>query len=417
VHFPNADIFGEKCLVPGADVSVLRKGIAAKHDVSIPQLTYEVDRNLQAGADVEIPKAYNMTFKAGPNWSNVSKIEMSNETAWAASMDEIAAVDAYASCQIRPVCVDYIKSAQYRVVGATIVAQGLTYKVYNKKNDVISLEGGAKSDEFSIRIGAGMTPSSTTNATVASTAPRVVGVRLLPVRAFEGKQVCEQDIVYNVSATTTVRIAGGGGQGNIGPMRTQEAPLGKVAELSGKGTEESQCDDSFERKQSQASANAQVEADGPAALKFRYRIRAGGGHYATAATCVAGQVIGKTGHDTTAIAGAEMKGTIFVLIRSDDHPNIRVVTDMPKDGRAQIQILDFRNERLQISTRRPLPLGDSTVVREDMPAIVQGASEFNLETRGAGLYRIETTFQVSDSVTGNDEQVREIAAGVRVVIP
>ena len=70
-----------------------------------------------------------------------------------------------------------------------------------------------------------------------------------------------------------------------------------------------------------ASANARVEGDGPAALKFYYRIRAGGGHYATAASCIAHQVIGKTGHDTTAIAGTEMRGTIFVLMRSDDHPD------------------------------------------------------------------------------------------------
>jgi hypothetical protein len=238
---------------------------------------------------------------------------------------------------------------------------------------------------------------------------------LLSVWAFAGEQVCEQDIVYSAEATTTVRIAGGGGQGNIGPMQTQEAPLGKKAELSERGTEKSECDDAFERKQSQASAIAQVEADGPAALKFQYNIRAGGGHYATAASCVAGQVIGKTGHDTTAIAGAEMKGTIFVLIRSDNHPNIHVsFSDMPLG--AQIQILNFRNERLQTLTRRPLPQGDSTIVREDMPATVQGGGEFNLPTQGAGLYRVETTFQVSNSVTGNDDKVQERAAAVRVTL-
>ena len=416
VQFPNADLFGEKCLVPGADVAVLRKGIATKYDVSIPQLTYEVNTNLQIGADVEIPTAYDMTFKAGPNWSKVSKIEMSNDKAWAASMDEIAAVDAYASCQIRTTCVNYIKTSKYSVVGATLVAQGLKYKVYDKNNDVISLEGGAKSDEFSIRIGAGMTPTSTTNATVESTAPRVVGVRLLPGRAFTGQQTCEQDIVYNTEATTTVRIAGGGGQGNIGPMRTEEAPLDKVAELNQRGTEKSECDDGFERKQSEASANARAEADGPAALKFSYRIRASGGHYATAATCIANQVIGKTGHDTTAIAGAEMKGTIFVLMRSDNHPTIRVdFSDMPPG--AQIQILNFRNDRLQMATRRPLPGGDFTIVRENTPATVQGGGEFNLETQGAGLYRVETTFQISNSVTGNDDKVQEKTAAVRVTIP
>jgi hypothetical protein len=331
-------------------------------------------------------------------------------------MDEIAVVDAYASCQIRPVCVNYIKSAQYRVVGTTIVVQGLKYKVYDKRNDVISLEGGAKSDEFSIKIGAGMSPTSSTDATVASTAPRVVGVRLLPGQAFAGQQVCEQDIVYNTEAITTVRIAGGGEKGNIGPMRTQDAPLDKVASLSEKGTEKSECNDGFELIQSDASANAEVRADGPAALKFQYHIRAAGGHYATAAGCVAGQVIGKTGHDTMAIAGAEMKGTIFVLLRSDNHPNIRLsYSDMPIG--AQLQVLNFRNERLQVTTRRPLPGGDFTIVREDLPATVQGGGDFNLATQGAGLYRVEATFQISDSVTGNDNRVQEKVASVRVMIP
>jgi hypothetical protein len=278
------------------------------------------------------------------------------------------------------------------------------------------LEGGAKSDEFSINIGAGMTPASTTNATVVSTAPRVVGARLLPIQAFAGQQICEQDIIYNTEATTTVRIAGGGEKGNIGPMQTQDAPLGKVAKLGQRGTEKSECNDGFERTQSEASAYANVEPDGPAALKFQYNIRAGGGHYATAAGCVAGEVIGKTGHDTTAIAGAEMKGTIFVLLRSDNHPTIRLsYSDMPAG--AQIQVLNFRNERLQTATRRPLPGGDFTIVREDMPATVQGGGEFNLATQGAGLYRVETSFQISDSVTGNDVKVQDKAASVRVTVP
>ena len=103
---PVADLFGTappgglSCLVPGADVASFQSGLSQRQPISIPQMTYEVNQSLPIGADIEIPALYGFTLKAGPKWSNVSKIDLANDDAWAIQVDELSAINAYRSCRI-----------------------------------------------------------------------------------------------------------------------------------------------------------------------------------------------------------------------------------------------------------------------------------------------------------------------------
>lgn len=209
-----------------------------------------------------------------------------------------------------------------------------------------------------------------------------------------------------------VEVSGGGGKGNIGNPRSEEKPMGIAARLEASGEEASECEPGFERTNSQAFGEARVDQGNPGEVRFSYRLKAHGGHYATAAQCIGKTVIGKTGHDTTATATAEMRSTIFVLIRSDKSPSMRVeYEDMPPD--TQIKVIDWRSEPL-MTARREFRNGDWTTVRTPVLATVSGGGSQTVETHGPGYYRVETTVRLDAAVTGNSGEAKEKAASVRV---
>jgi hypothetical protein len=413
VSLPVADLMTDQCRVPGADLATLKSGMLKQNPITVPQLSYEVNHALQIGADIEVPQLDNFTFKAGPKWSNVSKIDLAIDESWVTQMDELAAVDAYGSCQIKKRCTDYIKSRGYRVVGSAVTARGLSYRLYNKKGELISLEAGAKSGEFFANVGGSTDLGATTDSTIKAKDARVYGVRLMPAAVFESQQSCEQTVVFEPpSAQAIVTISGGGGKGSIGDVQTVEKPIGQTASLSATGTEDSECSPDFERKRSGAQASATVMEQGPGALRFDYNVRAEGGHYATAATCPADLPVGKTGHDTTATASAELRATIFVLLRADDPPPLTVsYSDMPADTR--IEMFDYQSRKLQVAIRRTVN-GDQVTTYEDPPAVVSGGGRTTVATRGPGLYRIEASFRLNASVTGNADDTKQKSASLRV---
>ena len=412
VSLPVADLFatnfsGQRtCLIPGVDVTSIQEGLAQPQPISIPQMTYQVNRNLSVGADVEIPKLYGFTFKAGPKWDDVDRIYLANDDAWLIQLDELSAKNAYRSCRIKKSCADDIATAHYRVIGTAIIAKGINYKVYNKRGDLISLEAAAKSKEFTASVGGSSGIESTADSTIKALGNRVVGVRLLPTTVFAGDQACSEPVIFDPpTASSSVSIVGGGGKYSIGELRNQTKPIDETAVLTATGTEASECDAGFERKTSSAHAEARVDNAGPGAEKFTYKIQAAGGHYATAASCVLGQVIGKTGHDTTATAEAELSAVIYVILRSDSPPPLRVTyNDFPAGS--NVRLVDWHSQPLQV-IKQGLIKGDRVTTLENMPESVSGSGSEAFSTHGPGYYRLEAKFHLSSSVTGNsnDEKI------------
>jgi len=403
LDLPVADITGSSCLVPGAEA--LTEAIKAPAGVSIPQLSYETNGSLKVGADIELPQLYGTTIKAGPQWSDVEKVDLAVEDAWVTQLDENLAAQAIRSCSIRKECVDRIQSQQYRVVATSLVAKGLSYKFYDKSGSLLSLDAAAKAEAFTATLGASSDVQSTTDATLKAVEPRVVGVRLLPADIFANQQVCEQTVLFSADGSASVSIGGGGGHGHIGSMQTVRRALNETAELSATGTESSECDDGFERKTSGAKATARVESTTEGNLRLSYDIEAHGGHYVTAAGCAFGEVVGKTGHDTSATASADLAGTVFVIVRAEKSPPLRVTwNDMPPG--ATIQALDWHNE----------PLRDAKGSAVVGPIAPSGDGGQDYETRGPGLYRVEIRVQLNASVGGNDDSTSHQTADLTVGI-
>ncbi|MER9895575.1 hypothetical protein NKJ40_26525 [Mesorhizobium sp. M0119] len=397
---PVSDITGTSCLVPGT--REFTDAAKAPSPVSIPQLSYEVNGALKIGADVELPQLYGTTIKAGPEWSDVQRVDFAVDEAWITQIDENLAINAVQSCSIRKQCVDRIKSQQYRVVATALVAKGLNYKFYDKSGAVISLSGAANANMFSASLGGSSNVQATTDATIKATDPRVVGVRLLPVDVFAGQPVCESNVIFRADGSASVSIGGGGGKGQIGAVQTQRKPINETAQLAATGTESSECDNGFERKVSGAQATASVAATADGKIRLSYDIAAHGGHYVTVAGCVLGQVVGKTGHDNSASASADLIGTISVITRSENSPVLRVTwQNMPKTG-GEIRVLDWNNE----------PLRDSKSEQIVGPITAAGDGGQDLQSRGPGLYHVETRIQLSSSVGGNDDKTQQQSADV-----
>jgi hypothetical protein len=405
VPLPVADVFGSGCLVPGASPEFTAQA-SKPIDVSIPELNYETNGALEVGADVEIPELYGATIKAGPRWSNVQKVTLSADKAWITQLDENLAIKAVQSCSFSIACVNRIQAQQYRVIATSLVTQGLGYKFFDSSGAVISLDAAAKSEEFTASLGGNSDLKSTTDATLKASAPRVVGVRLLPADIFKSQPVCEQSVLLSASGSATVSIDGGNTRGSFGGLKTEQKPINETAHLAANGAEKSECKDDFERKISGADATALVASKGDGALRFTYDIAAAGGHFVTAAGCPLGQVVGKTGHDTSATAAADLVGTISVLVRSDESPNLQVTwNDMPPDG-ATMRVVDWRNEPLRDMSEHPI-VGAFNA---------SGQGSKNFATRGPGVYRVETRIQLGGSVSGNTNDTKRQTADVSVGI-
>lgn len=412
-----SDLFGKpSCLVPGVDLASIKKRLSQPQPISIPHLSYEVNRNLNVGADVEVPKMAGFSLKAGPKWSDVGKIELANDDAWAIQLDELSAISAYKSCHILKKCAEYIAASDYRVVGTAIVAKGTNYSVYDKRGDLISLQAGVSSGTFSASVGGSTDLTATGDSTIKSPGNRVVGVRLMPTSTFTGQQTCGEPIAFDPPvATSSVSIVGGGERGNIGALQNQAKPIGELAKISAMGKEESECRPDLKRIISGANAEARVDEDGPGAVRFSYKISAQGGHYETVATCPLGQPVGTTPHDTTATAEAELTATIYVIVRSERPPPLRVSYSNMPEG-TNIRLVDWHNQPIKIM-KRTFVNGDTVRRFESAPNAVKGSdSELFEATSGPGYYRVEARFHLSASKSGNSSGAQSETASLRVTL-
>lgn len=312
VPLPVADLFraDATCYIPGVQIENIQRDLQQAQAISVPTFTYDVDRSLVVGGDVEVPRLEDATLTAGPKWSDISKIELSTDEAWVINVDENLALAAVRDCKIRKTCVDRILSQKYSVVETTIVAKGLGYKLYAKDGRLLSLQGGLTSGEFSVKSGATSNFSSTIDATVKAQQPRVLGVRLMKPDVFNNQAVCTDVVIFSTDGWSKVGIKGSGYSGNIGSLRSEFRPLGTQAAISARGSESSDCDNGLDRVLSFANADAAVTSSESGVLNLQYNIQAHGSHYVNAHNCFRGHVIGKTGRDTVADASVRQPNTL-----------------------------------------------------------------------------------------------------------
>jgi hypothetical protein len=335
VPLPTADLLGETCAVPGT--AALKSGVSSQAAISMPQLVYETNSGLKEGADIEVPKFKEFQFKAGPQWSDVSKVELVNDKAWAINLDELVAARAYQNCHIRKSCTDYIAARRYSVVQTIIVADGLSYKVYNRKGELVSLDAGVRSGQFSASVGGSTDLKSSTGTTIKATEPRVVGVRLLPSEVFTQTQSCDKDVAFDPpSGFSRVLLEGSGGEGNIGSPVTRESPIGTRVQLTKVGNEL--------EAQSKAVGEAIVTSSAPGELQLAYNLRAEGGVSSKGGLWTD---LLRPNQRTAAKATVQINVSMPILVRSEDTSRLNFsAKGMPPNTR--IELLDWNKQRMKV---------------------------------------------------------------------
>ncbi len=144
----------------------------------------------------------------------------------------------------------------------------------------------------------------------------------------------ESAAIFRRSGKASVRVAGA--SGTLVPPRLHETDLDSWAEARGQGGEKSECKEDSGRTFSAARSRAQVSSYLQDGLRFEYETRAQGGHYRTAATCVAGNPVGLSGRDTESSAQASLSGEMeFSVERSGP---IRLIwSGMPAQARYRLR--------------------------------------------------------------------------------
>jgi hypothetical protein len=276
-EIPTLDLLKESCRVPGTAPESVLSGIDKPSQIGLPEFTYELKGALEEGLNLPIPKLEGATIAAGPKFSRVSKVTISNEKAWISTWDEASAARAFASCNIRQDCVDRVRSSRYKVISSTAVAAGLNYNFSDSDNKTIALNGDASKDALTIKAGGNVTFSRVGEAKLTTSIPYVIGVRFFPDDILARVSACAEPILFSADGTTIITVSGGGGEGRIGGPFTVSSALGTPAVLDKKGTEESECDPGLHLTVSEASITAQGDSPKPGSLQFSYDYHLSGG--------------------------------------------------------------------------------------------------------------------------------------------
>ncbi|OHV17213.1 hypothetical protein BK022_06940 [Methylorubrum extorquens] len=104
-----------------------------------------------------------------------------------------------------------------------------------------------------------------------------------------------------------------------------------------------------------------------------------------------------------------MTGVVAVMVRSEGTPVLRVSYANLPTG-TTVRVVDWRNEPLHPAGVQG-PGGTGPVIVQS-----QEQSETRFQTRGPGIYRVETTFQLDVSVGGNVGNRKAATGDVKVSV-
>jgi hypothetical protein len=393
VPFPDGDLFSTTCLVPGEHADTLLAALKQQEQqntVTINEITYHLDRSFQAGAELPIPRLHDLTLKAGPKTTEVQDITMTAESAWIKVIDVNALLDVIANAGIRTRCLDNLIAGQYSVIAKALVAKGVKVVVKDKSGNSIGLSAAAKNGQLSITGGASATTDVDQTIKTTTATPAVLGVTFFKPEIFKMRPSLSESVVYAPSGQVALTVTGNGGQGAL-PSQTQTASLGNTAVINADGRESSECRGDFERTTSTARVAATARAIDSQSIEFALNGTIGGGHYATG-TCIAGNLVGKVGHDNGTSAVATVTTYVRSIVRADTATQLELqTTDLPAD--AQLEVRDPRGDLL------PATPGSKTYA-----------------LRGAGVYIAQASWTLRRSVNGAGREQLAHRTTIKVLV-
>jgi hypothetical protein len=390
VPLPSADLLLQTCLFPSeqttALIDLLRQPM--QKTVAVPTQIYHIDRNLNAGIDLPIPKLSGLVLKAGPRWSEVTEVKIVAPQAWIKLVDENVLLNAVASSAMQKSCIDRLLEAKYEVVSKALIVKGLHFDISDRNGHSYSAK---------LAVDKGIIHASTGGRTdvdvgqaeqTAADTPLVLGVAFLNPSLLKGKPELREPVLYSASGQAIVSLSGSGGGGHLGEnLSSAPAPLGSLAQIEAKGSESSECESGHDLTQSQGQISGILQSPTSNAIEFTANGSIRGGHYATVAPCIIGKAVGFTGHDNGVSARYFISGKLRATVRADDAFLLNVeFSGLPPQS--TISVSDF--------VGRFMPSGD----RPGSPITASGDGTLAFGLRGAGIYLVELSASNGVSVNG-----------------
>jgi hypothetical protein len=407
IGLPLSRLLSPACRVPGTELDITPP---ARSRVVVPDITFTVDKSLVGKGVFAIPALGNITISPGGNAGKLSSIKLHVREAWTSLLDENEVIQAVSSCAIKLSCIDQIRLEKYSIINNVIVGQGVEYQFLDSTNKEVSIGTALQSDVIKIEGQDTASNGLQQQSSLSSSTPLVLAISFLPPDALQQRTLCQEAVVVHASGTSTVTVTGGGGKGNIGSPPSVSAEIGKRAEIQRQGSESSECRADFERIISEGRATAVVSAPTASSLDFDDTAFARGGHYATAAGCVAGNVIGKTGHDNTTLTTVRMTGTVRATVRGD-YAKMAVIWNGLPSG-TLLRVTGPNGETL-----RPVnpEKGDTLQTGQANGTFmlpVAGNAAFS--ANGPGVYLVDVTVETAQNATGAGTKEQSIKGHLAV---
>lgn len=390
VPLPAAELFSSSCLVPGEKADALQtsfKQQEQENSVSVPEESYDFSRAFKVGIDLPVPRLYNLNLKAGPNINQLQKITFHANHAWIKYIDENVLLDLLASAGIKQSCIDHLLQSRYSVVSKALIAKDLSYEFTDKSGQSYSFSAAAQKQQLQFSAGGSTNVDANQATKILASTPVVLGVSFLNPNILQQQRTrLEAPAVFSSSGQAEVLATGAGGQGVLRQAGDRKSE-GIVAVASAAGSEQSECGAQQETTTSMANLSAHVRTPSPNAIAISGTGTIRGGHYATGACVVPGQLLGLSGHDNGVTGQYTFTGLTRATIRSDN---------------ATILTVDYAGLPNESTIEVHDPFGHA-LAADDNPqtaAKLSGSGRLRYRIHGAGVYLVSLLSKVTAVVSG-----------------
>lgn len=225
--FPEDQILAESCLlnsVEDAELVIFRAD--PNKSVVFGKHTFNINKNIALGADLNIPEAAGFTIKAGPRITQARTITLEADNAIFFNIDSSLFKSILNSCNIKRSCVSNAKDINKRVIKQLLVAKKLRYVVATNSGESFPLSVALERNM--IDIGTKVDGDTVTTRDLSTGIDMVFAVNFFDPQEFQGVTICERDIIEEYFSGRTVVSAMAGS--NAPDEKQSQNDEGVVAE-------------------------------------------------------------------------------------------------------------------------------------------------------------------------------------------
>lgn len=318
---PQGTLADASCLLPGATPAALAIARTAARPDTLPRQTYTT---LRGAGSTAIPGPAGL-FSDSARWPDLHEVGVEAHDLRQASLGNAPGMASALACSLRVDCAGRLVSGELRLVTGVLEAQ-VRYRPI-----------GADQRALAPRAGRGTNPLLPADGAWALPVRRALAVQYADAAVLKALEQCTQAIARSHSGSATASITGTGQRGAFASDSVTH-PLGKVALVSARGSEASDCDPGLGRERSHAYAQALVDSMSDGGLRMAAEVRASSGRYRVGRCPTNGRRLPSNNMLVTgAVAATELDGELALLVREAGPHTLEVSWDgFPSDARLRV---------------------------------------------------------------------------------